>query len=93
VPVLEEVKPPPPLPTPEQAAEVIAAAEARRAWVEQVMRLSEREWERKERWRARGVRLFAIVIGVAFLLFIAFAITVGIIEGMKPPPPPPTVTN
>jgi hypothetical protein len=90
-PVLEEVKPPPPLPTPEEAAAAIAAAEARRAWVERVMRRSEHEWQRKERRRARGERLFAMIIAVAFLLFIAFAISVAIIEGTEPPPP--TVTN
>ena len=94
-PVLEEVKPPPPLPTPEQAAEAIAAADGRRKWVEQVISHSEYEWQRRERRRKLAERVVAMTAAAALVLFVLFLITVGIMEGMKatPPPVPQAVTD
>ena len=93
VPVLKEVKPPPPLPTPEEAAAFVAELEARRAWAEQVLRRTEEAWLRRERRQERGARIVAIIAGAAMLLFSAFAITVGIIEGKKDSQLQPTTTT
>ena len=92
MPVLEAMKPPPPLPTPEEAAAFVAGADARREWVAQVKRRCERNYDRRH-------NVPAIVLAAWMVLCVVLLVVAGVLAPEAPPPtpgppaPPPTLTK